>query len=89
MSSPAGVSGAAAAGYGRVADVFADNLRYGGEVGTVCAVYVDGDLVVDLWGGQADPDTQAPWSDQTIVMVYSTTKGLTAMCVLLLAQRVN
>src|SRR5262249_19061058 len=45
----------------------------------VCA-YVDGHPVVDLWGGVADVHTGAPWQEDTIVLVYSSTKGVTSVC---------
>jgi len=73
-------------GYEPVADAFAENFRGPGEIGAACCVYVDGEQVVDLWGGLADAGTEAPWTDHTIAMVYSATKGLAAMCALLLAQ---
>ena len=50
-------------------------------------MYLDGQPVVDLWGGVADPTTQAPWHDDTLVLVYSATKGVTAVCANLLIQR--
>jgi CubicO group peptidase (beta-lactamase class C family) len=81
------IGGKALPGYEPVADAFARNFRDPGEIGAACCVYVDGEPVVDLWGGLADAGTSAPWTDRTIVMVYSATKGLAAMCALLLAQR--
>jgi CubicO group peptidase (beta-lactamase class C family) len=81
------IGGKTLPGYEPVADAFARNFRDPGEIGAACCVYVDGEQVVNLWGGLADAGTQAPWTDRTIVMVYSATKGLTAMCALLLAQR--
>jgi CubicO group peptidase (beta-lactamase class C family) len=64
----------------RVRDVFAENFRSRGEVGAAVAVTLDGRPVVDLWGGHADEARTRPWERNTIVNVYSTTKGLTAMC---------
>src|SRR5262249_7213467 len=58
-----------------------------GEVGAACCVYVRGRQVVDLWAGLADREANRPWDEDTIVMVASTTKGATAICAHLLAQR--
>jgi CubicO group peptidase (beta-lactamase class C family) len=51
-----------------------------GEVGAAVAVLVDGRPVVDLWGGFADPARTRAWERDTLVNVYSTTKGMTALC---------
>ena len=87
MAGTPDIGGKTLPGYEPVADAFARNFRDPGEIGAACCVYVDGEQVVDLWGGLADAGTQALWTDRTIVMVYSATKGLAAMCALLLAQR--
>lgn len=68
-------------------DAFVGNFRDHGEVGAACCLYVDGRAVVDLWGGIADPATGRPWREDTIQLVFSTTKGVTATCANLLAQR--
>jgi CubicO group peptidase (beta-lactamase class C family) len=67
-------------GWGAVADAFVANFETGGEVGAACCVYLDGQPVVDLWGGVADPVTGRAWSSDTIVIVFSCTKGVTALC---------
>ncbi|GAB3739490.1 serine hydrolase domain-containing protein [Microlunatus parietis] len=75
-------------GWGKVADAFRANFSSDpGEVGAACAVYHDGRPVVDLWGGLRDSATQQPWQRDTIALVASTTKGATAICAHLLAQR--
>lgn len=75
-------------GWGKVADAFRANFEGPlGEVGAACSVYVGGRPVVDLWGGLADREANRPWSQDTIVQVASTTKGATAICAHLLAQR--
>ncbi|MFB7632350.1 serine hydrolase domain-containing protein [Streptomyces sp. NPDC056149] len=51
------------------------------------AVYLDGEPVVDLWGGYADQERTRPWQRDTITNVWSTTKTMTALCALLLADR--
>lgn len=55
--------------------------------GASATVYLDGEPVVDLWGGDADAAGTVPWERDTITTVWSTTKTMTALCVLLLADR--
>ena len=66
---------------------FAANLESGADVGAAFAVTIDGEMVVDLWGGFADPGQTRPWEKDTLVNVYSTTKTMTALTALLLADR--
>jgi CubicO group peptidase (beta-lactamase class C family) len=66
---------------------FADNFSKGKEIGASVCVTVDGKPVVDLWAGNADKDGKRPWHKNTIVNVYSTTKGLGAICANLLVER--
>ncbi|MFZ4109843.1 MAG: serine hydrolase domain-containing protein [Polymorphobacter sp.] len=70
-----------------VRDAFAANFARGEDVGASVAVTLGGELVVDLWGGHADAAKTRPWQRETIVNVYSTTKTMTALCALLLADR--
>src|SRR5258708_5356496 len=58
-----------------------------GDVGGSVAVFVDGEPVVDVWGGFADADRAMPWQRDTIAGVYSVTKTMTALCALILADR--
>ena len=74
-------------GYGAVADAFRRNLASGMEVGAAVAVYRDGRKVVDLWGGYRNGTTRAPWEPDTIVTVFSTTKGVAALTVAVAASR--
>jgi len=64
----------------RVSQVFAENFERRGEVGAGVAVTVGGRFVVDLWGGYADAARIRPWQRETMVNVWSTTKGLCAVC---------
>lgn len=64
----------------RVKDAFAANFETANEVGASVAMFVDGKPVVDLWGGYADKARTKPWNRDTLVNIYSTTKGLAAMC---------
>ena len=81
------VHGTVAAGFEPVKEAFERNFTEFGEEGAATAVYVKGRKVVDLWGGIADHTTGRPWTEGTLSLVWSTTKGPAAMCVLLLAQR--
>jgi len=73
------MGGDVAEGYGRVADAFRKNLASGAEVGAAVAVYRDGAKVVDLWGGYRDGIAKTPWQSDTMVNMFSTTKGVTAL----------
>lgn len=74
-------------GYGPVADAFAANFERHGEIGAAFCLYVAGHPVVDAVGGLADAATGRPWCDDTMVPVFSVTKGVTAVLVHLLAER--
>jgi CubicO group peptidase (beta-lactamase class C family) len=81
------LTGTVAPGWEPVRDAFVANFTERGEVGAAVCVYRDGRPVVDLCGGLADPATQRPWVSDTIVLVYSMTKGVTAVCANLLIER--
>jgi CubicO group peptidase (beta-lactamase class C family) len=70
-----------------VRTTFEANLAGGADVGASFCATVDGETVVDLWGGFADAGKTRPWTRDTIVNVYSTTKTMTALTALLLADR--
>jgi len=70
-----------------VRKTFAGNLESGADIGASFAVTMNGEMVVDLWGGWADPGQTRPWEADTLVNVYSTTKTMTALTALLLADR--
>src|SRR3990170_7190242 len=63
-----------------VKDAFAENFPTYREIGAAVAVTLDGQPVVDLWAGHADAARTRAWEQDTIVNVYSTTKGMTAIC---------
>ncbi|HVH05793.1 MAG TPA: serine hydrolase domain-containing protein, partial [Myxococcota bacterium] len=71
------IAGECASRFGKVKDVFAASF----------AVTVDGEPVVDLWGGHADAARTRPWQRDTIANVFSTTKAMTAICAHWLADR--
>src|SRR4051812_48752977 len=66
---------------------FEANLESGADVGASFCATLEGETVVDLWGGFADAAKTRPWERDTIVNVYSTTKTMTALTALLLADR--
>lgn len=75
------IGGDVAEGFGAVADAFRSNFRTRGEVGAAVAVYRDGERVVDLWGGWRDHQLGRRWESDTLVPVFSTTKGMAAAAV--------
>jgi CubicO group peptidase (beta-lactamase class C family) len=81
VDSGANIAGRCEPGFESVRDRFAENFRDYAEVGAALAVHVGGRLVIDLWGGMADRAERRPWTQQTLVNVYSTTKGWAALCV--------
>jgi CubicO group peptidase (beta-lactamase class C family) len=81
------VGGVVESRFEAVREAFAANFRERGEVGAACCVYVGGRPVVDIWGGVADEKTGREWAEDTPVLVYSTTKGVTAICAHHLAER--
>jgi CubicO group peptidase (beta-lactamase class C family) len=74
-------------GFERVAEAFAKNFDSKGEVGASVCLTVKGETVVDLWGGVADQKTGTPWTRDTVSIVFSCTKGATALCAHILASR--
>ncbi|MGW6906640.1 serine hydrolase domain-containing protein [Streptomyces sp. NPDC054940] len=73
--------------FAAVRTAFEVNFRERGELGAAVAVTIDGESVVDLWGGWADPARSRPWERDTLVNVWSTSKGPTALCAHILADR--
>ena len=80
-------NGTCASRFAEVQDEFERNFADRGEVGASVCVTVDGETVVDLWGGTADPATSRPWAEDTIGIVWSSTKGAVALCAHVLASR--
>jgi CubicO group peptidase (beta-lactamase class C family) len=81
------VDGTCKKGFERVAEAFQKNFAEHGEVGASVCLAVGGETVVDLWGGIADPKTGKPWARDTVGIVFSCTKGATALCAHVLASR--
>jgi CubicO group peptidase (beta-lactamase class C family) len=80
------INGWVAPGFEGVRQAFQANFDAQAEVGAAFAAYQHGEKVADLWGGIANETTGRPWEEDTLVVVYSTTKGITAMCANRLAQ---
>ena len=81
------VDGTVRPGFEPVRDAFAENFTRRGELGASCAIYQHGEPVVDLWGGLRDRASGEPWQADTMVLVYSSTKGLAAMTLALAHSR--
>ncbi|WP_421931877.1 serine hydrolase domain-containing protein [Phenylobacterium sp.] len=81
------VGGFTADKYSKVREAFQANLDSGADVGASFCATSEGETVIDLWGGWADAEKTRPWVKDTIVNVYSTTKTMTALTALLLADR--
>ena len=81
------VKGTTNSGFEAVRAAFAGNLASGADIGASYAATRGGETIVDLWGGWADEARTRPWEKDTLVNVYSTTKTMTALTALLLADR--
>jgi CubicO group peptidase (beta-lactamase class C family) len=73
------IHGTIAPGFEAVQAEFVRNFTRRGEVGAACIIYHQDHKVVDLWGGYRDEQTHAPWEEDTMVIVYSTTEGIVAL----------
>ena len=73
--------------FSRVKDAFAKNFDVENEAGASFCATVDGQTVVDLWGGTADRAGTRPWERDTIINVWSTTKAMTVTCAHVLVDR--
>jgi CubicO group peptidase (beta-lactamase class C family) len=73
------VQGFCARGFERVKDAFAQNFENGGEIGASFSAIHQGEIVVDIWGGFSDKAKTKPWADNTLTLMFSTTKGVSAI----------
>ena len=73
--------------FNRVQEVFEQQLVRGDDLGASFSATYQGEVVVDLWGGYLDEEQSKPWQEDTLVNVYSTTKTMSFLCALLLADR--
>jgi CubicO group peptidase (beta-lactamase class C family) len=83
----AGIEGEFDERFAGVAEMLARNLDQGADIGASVAVVLDGEPMVDIWGGHKDRAGTDAWDRDTIVNVFSTTKTMTALCALILADR--
>ena len=83
-AAPPDVHGFVARGFEPVREAFARNFAQHGEIGAACCVYLRGEPVVDIHGGLADAASGRAWQADTLQLVFSATKGVTATCVLML-----
>jgi len=80
------IHGGVADGFGAVADAFEKNFAEHDELGAAFSLYVDGEVKADLWAGVADKGTGRTWTEDTLQLVFSTTKGAAAICIARLAE---
>ena len=73
------IHGSVSAGFEKVQEAFVENFKQRNEVGAACTIYHKGEKVVDLWGGYRDKKTKEPWNEDTLILVFSTTKGISSM----------
>ena len=73
--------------YSSVKDEFYENFATRNEIGSAVCVYEGGNKVVDLWGGYRDEDGTQPWTEDTITLMSSIAKSMSALCVHVLVDR--
>jgi CubicO group peptidase (beta-lactamase class C family) len=81
------IHGCVSKGFEAVRDAFVENFSRRKELGAACCIYRGGEKVVDLWGGIRNKRTGEPWKEDTMVLVYSATKGFAAMTLALAHSR--
>jgi CubicO group peptidase (beta-lactamase class C family) len=79
--------GACDARFAPVRDALEEQLASGNELGASIVIDLDGATVVDIWGGWHDAERRVPWTEDTIVNVWSTTKTVTNLAALMLVDR--
>jgi CubicO group peptidase (beta-lactamase class C family) len=81
------IHGSVQPGFELVQEEFVRNFTERGDLGAACTIYHRGQKVVDLWGGVRDQRTRDPWEEDTLVLVFSTTKGLAGLTMALARSR--
>src|SRR3954468_2534118 len=84
---PTPLGGTCSARFDPLRELFVAKLESGEDLGASLAVNIDGEMVVDLWGGWVDEACTVPWAEDTITCVFSTTKTMTSLAALVLADR--
>ncbi|MHA2042241.1 MAG: serine hydrolase domain-containing protein [Candidatus Thorarchaeota archaeon] len=87
MTRNSAISGFARPGFEAVREAFVENFERRNDLGAACCIYHRGEKVVDLWGGVRNEATGEPWEEDTMVVVFSTTKGLSALAMALANSR--
>lgn len=87
LTTNAPLHGNVAPGFEAVQTAFARNFTERGELGGACTIYYRGEKVVDLWGGYRNPHKTLPWQEDTMVIVFSSTKGLAGLAMALAHSR--
>jgi CubicO group peptidase (beta-lactamase class C family) len=81
------VHGHCASRFHAVAEALSEEISTGGELGAAIGIDIDGESVVDIWGGYADRAKTVEWGEDTIVNLFSSTKTVTALAALILVDR--
>src|SRR5262245_62581915 len=84
---PTPLGGTCSTRFDSLRELFTAKLQSGEDLGASVALNIDGERVVDLWGGWADEARTVPWTENTITNVFSTTKTMTALAALVLVDR--
>jgi CubicO group peptidase (beta-lactamase class C family) len=87
LASHSAPSGLVKPGFEAVRQAFADNFLRRNELGAACCIYLQGERVVDLWGGVRDQAAGQPWEEDTMVGVFSTAKGMAGLAMALAHSR--
>jgi len=87
MTESSVISGFVKPGFEAVQEAFVENFEIRNELGAACCIYYRGEKVVDLWGGIRNEATGEPWEEDTMVLVWSTTKGLSGLAMALAHSR--
>lgn len=81
------LSGYADSRFDKVREALQRRIDSGAELGASMAIVIDGEMVVDLWGGWTDKEKNVPWQENTLTNVWSTTKTVTALAALMLIDK--
>jgi CubicO group peptidase (beta-lactamase class C family) len=84
---PTPLGGTCSARFEPLLELFAAKLESGEDLGASLVFNIDGEVVVDLWGGWADEARTVPWAEDTITNLFSTTKSMTSLAALVLVDR--
>jgi CubicO group peptidase (beta-lactamase class C family) len=87
MTESISTSGLVKPGFEAVREAFIENFKHRNELGAACCIYYRGEKVVDLWGGIRNKATGEPWEENTMALVFSTTKGLAGLTMALAHSR--